>query len=282
MAYFNSFAFAATTTHTQGVNGPLSRIVALRSMFHIRAKVRCRPTCMLVFTGSSRSSPILTRCQREKLKLRLRLDHQVQFGEHHALFGSAESTGSWQDRVGMIWTADGWVADIEATVGEAFEFKYVTVSSDGQVIWERGPNRTLELPSQSGDFEVVSHWNQTQERIAFVARSSGAQEVTCDVSRNSDLRHTENSPDVGNGGFTSGQYVESTPFVQGWQGKETLFMKSNEHSGERLGQWDSMGLEAAAVKVVDGDRTASNWWRKVPVSLTSYAIRTSSLKFLPC
>ena len=40
---------------------------------------------------------------------------------------------------------------------------------------------------------------------------------------------------------------------QQWQGKSTQFMRSNEHSRERAGVWNTQGLEGPALALVEGD-----------------------------
>ena len=41
---------------------------------------------------------------------------------------------------------------------------------------------------------------------------------------------------------------------QQWQGREAAFMRSNEHSRERQGVWNSEGLQGAALALVEGDQ----------------------------
>jgi hypothetical protein len=50
----------------------------------------------------------------------------------------------------------------------------------------------------------------------------------------------------------SGSNDERLPHQQ-WQGKSTRFMRSNEHSRERLGVWNTEGLEGPALALVQGD-----------------------------
>ncbi|GJX49605.1 phosphoglucan, water dikinase, chloroplastic [Tanacetum coccineum] len=51
--------------------------------------------------------------------------------------------------------------------------------------------------------------------------------------------------------------------IIGWQGKEASFMKSTEHGGrERPRHWDTSGLEGVDLKLVKGDKSAKNWWKK--------------------
>ena len=50
---------------------------------------------------------------------------------------------------------------------------------------------------------------------------------------------------------------------QRWQGKSTRFMRSNDHSQERAGAWDTQGLEGSALALVQGDeksgRCGGSW-----------------------
>lgn len=59
---------------------------------------------------------------------------------------------------------------------------------------------------------------------------------------------------------------EFSPFVEQWQGREISFMQSNEHRDkESQRRWDTSGLEGVPLKLVEGDRSARNWWRKLDV-----------------
>lgn len=75
------------------------------------------------------------------IALHIRLDHQVRFGEHHAILGSTPTLGSWKKKVMMSWTESGWILDLETRGGERVEFKFVIVGKDGKVKWEGGHNR---------------------------------------------------------------------------------------------------------------------------------------------
>jgi phosphoglucan,water dikinase len=56
----------------------------------------------------------------------------------------------------------------------------------------------------------------------------------------------------------------SSPFVGEWQGKSISFMQSNQHhSNEAQRTWDTSGLQGLPLKLVQGDQSARNWWRKV-------------------
>eukprot|EP00878_Enallax_costatus_P003846 GHUV01004062.1.p1 GENE.GHUV01004062.1~~GHUV01004062.1.p1 ORF type:complete len:1053 (+),score=249.89 GHUV01004062.1:1558-4716(+) len=57
--------------------------------------------------------------------------------------------------------------------------------------------------------------------------------------------------------------------IAGWQGKEVTFMRSNQHSRERNGKWDTSGLPPAPHplrELVVGDEKAPNWLGKLGVA----------------
>lgn len=207
------------------------------------------------------------RCEATKVKLRLRLDNQVQFGENHALMGSAQSMGSWQNRIPMTWTESGWVTDLEVDSGEHIEFKYVIVLPNGEIVWEDGSNRVLEI-TRGGSFELVSFWNDTQgaleghnSSIQALEQSSGTEKISLNGS-------AVERGEVSSAGATDNStedFEVSTSFVKEWQGRQIAFMHSNDHKRENTGKWDTSGLEGSAAYLVDGDKKANNWWRKLDV-----------------
>ncbi|KAH7438540.1 hypothetical protein KP509_04G019300 [Ceratopteris richardii] len=207
---------------------------------------------------------ISPRCEATKVKLKLRLDHQVQFGEHHALMGSAQSMGSWQQRIPMNWTDSGWVADLEIDSGERVEFKYLIVLQDGNVIWEDGSNRVLDL-TESESLELVCRWNDTKSHdVLEVSEVSRRVEESF---TNGSLGEVEEQEALASDSEddADSEFIASTEFVQEWQGREVTFMRSNEHKGDGIGKWDTSGLDGSAFDLVDGDKHARNWWRKLEV-----------------
>lgn len=184
----------------------------------------------------------------EIVQLHLQLNHQVAFGEHVVILGSAKELGSWKKKVPMKWTENGWVCDLEFKGDESIEYKFVIVKEDKSVLWESGDNRVLKLPKR-GKFEMVCHWNMTGEAVDILAFGE-VSNVCQDVSPAADsVAHLE---------------VEASPFVGQWQGKTASFMRSNEHRDrEAERKWDTMGLQGLAIKLVEGDQNARNWWRKV-------------------
>uniref|UniRef100_A0A0D6QW72 CBM20 domain-containing protein n=1 Tax=Araucaria cunninghamii TaxID=56994 RepID=A0A0D6QW72_ARACU len=220
-----------------------------------RGSIRCSNVGTLSPSGVEKMA---IRSGQGNVMLHFRLDHQVRFGEQHAILGSTKSFGSWKKKVMMSWTESGWVLDLETRGGEKVEFKFVIVGRDGNLIWEGGNNRVLEFPKE-GTYEIVCHWDKTHEAMNFQRTDHGAAtSQTLDVKKEANLANGTAEID------TYKKKGEASPFVKGWQGKDITFMRSNEHSSrERERRWNTSGLEGPALKLVEGDQNARNWWRKL-------------------
>ncbi|KAL0432167.1 UNVERIFIED_CONTAM: Phosphoglucan, water dikinase, chloroplastic [Sesamum latifolium] len=193
----------------------------------------------------------------DKVKLKVRLDHQVEFGEHVAILGSAIELGSWKSKVMMDWTENGWVCDLELKSNEEpIEYKFVIVSKDkGKLVWESGDNRILKFPG-NGSFNIVCRWNKTNEQVEVLPwEGNNAEGVEAKQSKNGNVVTAAIE-----------EAVTSSAFVEQWQGKDVAFVRSKDHfDAEKNRNWDTSGLEGIALKLVEGDRSARNWWRKLEV-----------------
>eukprot|EP00249_Psilotum_nudum_P024562 c29221_g1_i1 orf=269-3925(-) len=215
-----------------------------------------------------------SRCQVRQVKLRLKLNHQVQFGEHHALLGSAPWLGSWKDKVMMRWTESGWVVDLEANAGERIEYKYIFIPQNGDIVWEGGANRVLDIPKE-GSYELLCHWDNTHESSYMVNKDDGES--------NGSVKVTEEQPQNISVRSERREFSISSGFVQEWQGRGISFMQSNEHARQKDSKRDTFGLEGPALYIVKGDQNANNWWRKLDIVrdlLTGDMIKANRLEIL--
>jgi len=74
------------------------------------------------------------------------VDYDVGFGNTLGYRAAPE----WDETILLTWTPKGWTGDI--CLGK--EFKFVIVSSNGQIQWEnRGENRTLD---QNGEAKAMT------------------------------------------------------------------------------------------------------------------------------
>lgn len=198
-----------------------------------------------------------TRTRQGKVKLSILLQHQIEFGEHVVILGSAKELGSWKKKVPLNWTENGWVCELELRGDESIEFKFVILKGDGSMVWESADNRVLKLPKE-GSFGIVCQWNATGEAVDLLPLESEKDQVESDAMDDSGSADTDGA---------SISEVQTSPFVEQWQGSSVSFMRSNEHRNrETERRWDTSGLEGLALKLVEGDEKARNWWRKVLLS----------------
>ncbi|TKY50532.1 Phosphoglucan, water dikinase [Spatholobus suberectus] len=185
---------------------------------------------------------------KHKVRLQVRLDHQVQFGDHVVIRGSTKELGSWRENIPLNWTENGWVCDLQLKGSDHIEFKFVTVNKDKSLVWEGGENRVLKLPG-AGHFATVATWNATQENLELQP-----------------LDEVQEEESDGYDAATSLSQAETSPFVGQWQGKPISFMQSNEHrTHETERKWDTSRLQGLSLKLVQADQNARNWWRKLDI-----------------
>lgn len=181
----------------------------------------------------------------------------VKFGEHVGVIGSTKELGSWKKHVELVWTQDGWVGQLELPAETLVEFKFVIILEGGKgKTWEDGNNRVIELP-KGGTFDIVCHWNMTEEPLDLSGTSKVHKE-----SRNITPKEVRDVSVTGNGDLAP--ETDSSNFGGQWQGSDAVFMRSNEHhnkSSDRM--WDTSGLGGMTLKLVEGDKVSRNWWKKL-------------------
>ncbi|XP_020196145.1 phosphoglucan, water dikinase, chloroplastic [Aegilops tauschii subsp. strangulata] len=186
--------------------------------------------------------------------LQVCLEHQVKYGEHVGIIGSAKELGAWKQHVELDWTQDGWVCQLELPSEALVEFKFVIVSKGGNdKTWEGGDNRAIQLP-KGGTLDIACNWDKTEEPLG----PSG----TPKVDRAPKHVVPQTAGDVSAASSAPG--TDSSSFGGQWQGSEAVFMRSNEHgnkSSDRM--WDTAGLGGMALKLVEGDKSSKNWWQKL-------------------
>ncbi|KAL6643462.1 hypothetical protein ACP70R_018228 [Stipagrostis hirtigluma subsp. patula] len=252
-----------------------------------------RPRGFSCRAGSSASAAERTKEKRKndpskqnKVLLQVCLEHQVKFGEHVGIVGSIKELGSWKNPVELEWTPDAWVCQLELPGETLVEFKFVIFLKEGkEKIWEDGNNRVVDLP-KGGTFDIVCHWNRTKEpldllgtpKVTFVGKAEK------EIGKGSIASRDVAREQVGN--VSVAAESESSTLDGQWQGSEAIFMRSNEHGNKESGRmWDTTGLDAISLKLVEGDKVSRNWWRKLELvrGLVSESVDDQSrLEALTC
>lgn len=96
---------------------------------------------------------------------RLRLHVQLAAeppSEHFIVTGSQEALGCWraEDGVQLEWRGSRWETKrpVKLDPSDRLEFKFVRVQS-GEMIWEDGPNRVIQVPEEESDLFLKGKFN---------------------------------------------------------------------------------------------------------------------------
>ncbi|WIA30379.1 hypothetical protein OEZ86_000465 [Tetradesmus obliquus] len=95
--------------------------------------------------------------------LRFSIVRAVEYGQKLRLVGSPECLGAWDAEQGpdMKWhEGHKWTAYAELAAG-SHEFKFVVEHRSGEMEWEPGNNRTLEVPATAAEMQVAGQWGET-------------------------------------------------------------------------------------------------------------------------
>eukprot|EP00898_Chlorokybus_atmophyticus_P001306 jgi/Chlat1/2176/Chrsp17S02751 len=219
---------------------------------------------------ASSSGRMVVRCDvGEEVEVEFILPHQVNFGEEHAIIGSAPAMGNWnQDNAAkMQWTEKGWHASLRIPKGQPVHFKYV-VMRNGGVEWEQGNDRTVEFNGDVAKATVECKWGEEKIKVEKVgsasapsttAEGNGVHAESHEAAKSTataEHKVKEESKEEESG-------VEFSKNVAGWQGREVNFMRSNEHAREREGLWDTTGLQGVFKQLVEGDQKSGSWRKKL-------------------
>ena len=176
------------------------------------------------------------------------LKQKVEWGDKMCVVGNHKELGRWELEKApeLRWNeGDIWTGQVELPAETSVEFKVVTVKGMGDPQWEDGSNRQLSVRDV---------------------------DLTVDLTKVVKAAKRNSAPVVDQGSVDLDRLA-----INSWQGKGVSFMQSNEHKRDRSGQWDTSGLEGAALALVEGDQKSG---RRAPSVLVTPA-RTLCASY-PC
>lgn len=106
-------------------------------------------------TGSVPPSPTSTGCTPPtSVYVTFKETVTTSYGETIKIVGDISALGNWNTDDAVALNADEyssanpvWEVVIQLAAGEAIQYKYINVASDGSVTWEADPNHTIAVPS---------------------------------------------------------------------------------------------------------------------------------------
>lgn len=224
--------------------------------------------------------------------VRFKIKKQLDFGDKLTVVGSVDQLGKWDANKGLelAWS-DGHVWQGEAVLpsGSDVEYKVVVVRGGGGAEWEGGDNRklkpegetveveaALESASRSNDRDREREERKRREREERKGRGSdgrnGDANVPAAFQGPSDIASRWAGKDIE---FMRCVPAAATPFprmrlvsMMGRCIRPFIFVwfltrapavaekRSNQHSSDRSGRWDTNGLQGPMLHLVEGDRCA--------------------------
>jgi hypothetical protein len=81
----------------------------------------------------------------------------TSFGETISVVGSIAALGNWNPDQAVALSAAAytgsnplWFGTVPVVAGTSFQYKYIKKQTDGTIVWESDPNRSLTVPARCG------------------------------------------------------------------------------------------------------------------------------------
>ena len=98
-----------------------------------------------------------------RVNLHFALHHeQTAFGDTVVLVGDLPELGSWDPNKGIALDGGAWptwLGSLELPAGIRLEYKFATIQAGGGIIWHKGQNRTLRVPTDTTEMHIdAGNW----------------------------------------------------------------------------------------------------------------------------
>ncbi|XP_019084602.1 PREDICTED: uncharacterized protein LOC104708971 isoform X2 [Camelina sativa] len=115
-----------------------------------------------VRSSSIKDSQVNEEALTKKVRVRFQLRKECVFGEHFFILGDDPVFGGLWDpetALPLNWS-DGnvWTLDLDLPVGRLVEFKFILKAQTGEILWQPGPNRSLETWETNKTIRICEDW----------------------------------------------------------------------------------------------------------------------------
>uniref|UniRef100_A0A2P2M1K5 CBM20 domain-containing protein n=1 Tax=Rhizophora mucronata TaxID=61149 RepID=A0A2P2M1K5_RHIMU len=104
--------------------------------------------------------------QLKTVRVKFQLQKECSFGEQFLMVGDDPIFGLWDptDAIPLNWSDDHvWTAELDIPTGKTICFKFILKGIDGDILWQPGPDRLLEIQETEKTIVVLEDW----ENAAF-------------------------------------------------------------------------------------------------------------------
>lgn len=110
------------------------------------------------------------------MKLSFKIDYQTNWGQVLYVSGSTNEFGEWDPAHALMMKADEhgeWKAECKFTSGKILEYRYLLKDDNGNVIWESGKNRLLDLRDKDyNEVRCRDFWRARRDSDAPLASAA--------------------------------------------------------------------------------------------------------------
>ncbi|KAF8396926.1 hypothetical protein HHK36_018561 [Tetracentron sinense] len=105
--------------------------------------------------------------QSKTVHVKFQLQKECLFGEQFLLVGDDPIFGLWDPKnaIPLEWS-DGnvWTVELDVAIGKLIQFKFIHKGTTGEILWQPGPDRSLQT-SESKDTIIVSEDWESKDTI---------------------------------------------------------------------------------------------------------------------
>ncbi|KAI1172351.1 family 15 glycosyl hydrolase [Nemania sp. FL0916] len=130
---------------------------ALVSAFPTGQTQNSSPTTTITFTTptvTTTKAPTTTGCQVTAVAVAFTVKKVTSYGQTIKIAGSVDKLGAWDTSKAVALSASQytssnpvWSGTISLSPGQAIQYKYILVNTDGSITWENDPDRSYTVPS---------------------------------------------------------------------------------------------------------------------------------------
>ncbi|KAM6574282.1 hypothetical protein CsatA_022609 [Cannabis sativa] len=108
------------------------------------------------------------RYQSKTARVIFKLQKECMFGEHFFIVGDDPIFGLWdpESAIPLNWS-DGhaWIVELDIPIGKSIHFKFILKDSNGEVLWQPGPDRVFQTWETKNAITVYEDWENTELQI---------------------------------------------------------------------------------------------------------------------
>ncbi|KAJ0087899.1 hypothetical protein Patl1_31669 [Pistacia atlantica] len=100
--------------------------------------------------------------QSNTVHVKFQLQKKCRFGEGFFIVGDDPIFGLWnpESAIPMDWSDEHvWSVELDIPVGKSIQFKFILKKATGGILWQPGPDRTIQTWETKNTITIMEDWN---------------------------------------------------------------------------------------------------------------------------